>query len=423
MTLREDARTGIALYEGRTSSGLPVYVFPMPGFQTRYAMLAVRYGGCDRRFRLNGRWLDTPAGIAHYLEHKLFDMPGYDAMERFNALGASANAFTAPDMTGYLFACTEKFQACLQELLQFVTTPCFTPESVEKERGIITQEIRMGLDDPGRRVHMELMRALYRQHPVREPIAGTVETIGQITADTLHLCHSAFYTPENMVLCCAGDLEPEQVLELAEALVPAGGAAPERDYGPEAGLLPVRIRSSVEMPVSMPLFRIGSKLEQPAGWSQNRLQLTAELAAELLLGESSQLYQQMYEEGLINTSFSSGVLNVPGSSVLCIGGRCAQPVAVLGRIADAAERFRVDEAAARRLANLKRAKLGNFMMSLDSAEDLCHTQAEYAFSSELLSDYPGLCSAVTDEEVGTLVREMLKPERLALSQIEPLSQS
>ena len=173
MLLKEWPRSGVSRWEGKTSSGLPVFVYPMPGFQTKYAVLAVKYGACDRRFLLDGKRKDTPAGVAHYLEHKLFDMPDYDVGERFAALGASPNAYTSHGMTAFLFSCTENFEPCLEELLRFVTTPYFTPESVEKERGIIAQEISMSEDDPSRRVDRRFFRALYRGHPVRDPVTGT----------------------------------------------------------------------------------------------------------------------------------------------------------------------------------------------------------------------------------------------------------
>ncbi len=414
-------RCGLSVYEGTTQNGLRVFVTPMPGFQTRFALLATRYGGCDRRFRVEKGWMETPAGIAHYLEHKMFDMPDRNVMERFSALGASPNAFTGSGMTGYLFGCTEHFGENLRELLEYVYTPCFTPESVEKERGIIGQEIRMGLDDPARRVHQELLRALYRNHPVRDPIAGTPESIDAITAELLGDCYRMFYTPENMVLCCAGDLDPEEVFRIAEELTPQGQPAPQRDYGKEEDALPVRVRTEQKMAVAMPLFRFGSKLPkvQP-GEETARQQICADLAAELFCGEGSPLYSSLYEEGLINSSFYSGAYFFPEGGVFCVGGRCSAPYEVQNRVMDAAEHFRMDGEMRARCRRVRHAALGNFLMLLDSPENLCHTQADSYLNGYSHMDYPRLCESVTEAEITAMIQESLKPERIAMSVVNPL---
>ena len=421
MNVLEYPRCGIRIHEGKTSAGLPVFVFPMEGFRSKYAYFAVKYGGCDRRFRLDGRWTDTPAGIAHYLEHKMFDMPDYNALEPFAALGADPNAFTSDGMTGYLFSCTDHFEECLQELLHYVTTPYFTPESVAKEQGIIGQEIRMGEDDPGRRVRRNLMRALYRDHPVRDTIVGTAESIAGITAETLNECHSMFYVPGNMVLCCAGDIDPEKVLALAEAVPKAAKDAPERDYGDTEELLPVTVRAEEKMTVSMPICMMGAKLAwQSDGAAWAREQILAGLACDLLLGEGSPLYTELYEGGIINQSFYADPFDFPRGGVCCAGGRCPDPEALLGRIVDAAESFRMDGASKARLERLKRAALGNFIMALDSPEELCHTQAESWFGGWERMKFPAILDSIGAADAEAFLNETFRADRLALSVIRPL---
>lgn len=422
MTSREETRSGVRRFEGVTAAGLKVFVYPMPGYQTKYAFFAVKYGGCDRRFQVDGAWQDTPAGIAHYLEHKMFDMPGYNAMERFTALGASPNAFTANDMTGYLFSCTEHFEENLRELLTYVTTPYFTEESVRKEQGIIGQEIRMGDDNPSRRVRKNLMQALYRDHPVRDSIAGTVESIAEITPELLESCHRTFYDPRNMVLCCAGDVAPEKVMKLAELLVPAAkGKAPRRDYGREEKLTPCTVRTEERMAVSMPLFMLGGKLRWlPDGRAWTRKLLLTDLCCELIAGEGSPLYSELYSAGLINSSFYAGTADFPHGGVVCAGGRCADPMAVMGKLTDAAEHFRLDAAAEARFRRLKKTMLGNFIMTLDSAQELCHTQADAWFDGFEQLEYPALFEELQAEEAEAVIRECFRPDRLALSVIRPL---
>ena len=421
MNVKDYPRCGVKIHEARTSTGLPVFVFPMEGFRSKYAFFAVKYGGCDRRFRQDGRWTDTPAGIAHYLEHKMFDMPDYNAMEPFAALGADPNAFTSDGMTGYLFSCTDHFEECLQELLHYVTTPYFTAESVAKEQGIIGQEIRMGEDDPGRRVRRNLMRCLYRSHPVRDAIVGTADSIARITPETLYECHRTFYVPSNMVLCCAGDVDPEGVLAAAEKVAPCEKNSPERDYGEAEDLLPVSVRSEEKMAVSMPLFMMGAKLPwKPDGAAWAREMILADLACDLLLGEGSPLYSEMYGAGLINQSFYAGSFDFPKGGVCFAGGRCPDPEAVMGRIVDAAEAFRMDGPYKARLERLKRAALGNFIMALDSPEELCHTQAESWFGGWERMEYPGILESIGASEAEAFLKETFRADRLALSAIRPL---
>ena len=224
---------GETVYEDSLPNGLRILTVTKPGFHKTFAMFAVRYGGADRRFRLGDDWIDTPAGVAHFLEHKMFDMPdGSNVLAELSARGASPNAYTGSAVTAYHFTCTENFAVNLDTLLTYVSTPYYTAESVQKEQGIIGQEIRMYENSPGSVGYYRLMEILYRHHPVRENVAGTVESIASITPETLYNCHKVFYTPSNMVLCCVGDVDPEAVAATAERILPSEpGEQPDRDYG------------------------------------------------------------------------------------------------------------------------------------------------------------------------------------------------
>ena len=188
-------------------NGLNVFVFPKPEYQKSYAFFATNYGGMNTRFCLNGEWHQTPEGVAHYLEHKMFDTEEGNALQDLAANGASPNAFTSNAITGYYFESTEKFMENLKILLSFVSIPWFTKESVDKEQGIIGQEIGMIEDNPDWRVFTNLMKALYQNHPIRISVAGSVESISHITPEILYACHKAFYDPANMVLCVAGNVD------------------------------------------------------------------------------------------------------------------------------------------------------------------------------------------------------------------------
>ena len=423
MTRQDFAQYGMARYSGVTENGLRVHVFPRKGFQTKYAFFAVEYGGCDLRFLNRGRWQDTPAGVAHYLEHKMFEMPDYTAIEKLSALGARPNAFTSSSMTGYHFTSTENFLLCLEELIRFVTTPYFTEESVAREQGVIAQEIRMRADEPGRRVRTELMKSLYARHPIREGNLGTEKSIAEITPEILYACHEAFYRPDNMVLCCAGDVDPEEIFALAERLAPEKPKRrlPERDYGADEGLLPVNLRAEGRMSVSVPVFLLGSKLPFPGyGRDWGKALRLAELSCELLLGEGSPLYAELYGEGLIDRSFSSGPLDYPAGGAVCAGGRSRDSQAVLGRIADAAEVFRADRDAEERFSRLQKAYLGNFIMALDSLTGLCHTQADGQFCGWDAMELPELCGELSVRDAETFIHDTFRADRLAISAVRPL---
>ena len=217
---------GETLYRHTLPNGLTVLVSPRPGFTRKLAYFVTDYGSIHRKFTLDGKSVTAPAGVAHYLEHKMFDLPDRDVSAEFAALGAHVNAFTSYDVTAYYFGCTVNFESCLKLLLEFVSTPWFTEESVAKEQGIIGQEIGMNADNPDTRIFENLMQAMYENHPIREPILGTQESIAQIDKQVLYESHRAFYRPGNMLLCVVGDVDPEEVTRIAEQILPPEEAAP-----------------------------------------------------------------------------------------------------------------------------------------------------------------------------------------------------
>lgn len=271
------------LYRDTLENGLDVAVVSRKGFTKKMAYFVTDYGSIHTDFLLDGREYHAPAGVAHYLEHKMFDLPGErDVSGEFAAMGAMTNAFTGYDMTAYYFSCTDHFDDCLRLLLEFVSTPYFTEESVEKERGIIDQEIGMNLDSPDSVIFDALMEGMYREHPIRVPILGTSETIREITAEVLYNCHRAFYTPGNMLLCVVGDVDPEQVAQIARQVL--GGE--KREVGvklrpwKEAMTCPTGERTA-SMEVAMPMFNLAFKCESVGtGDDAIRTEMIADLAAE-----------------------------------------------------------------------------------------------------------------------------------------------
>ena len=421
MTKLEYPRIGETVFEEVLDNGLHVFVFPKPEFGKYYAFFSTRYGGMDTRFRLNGQWLDTPMGIAHYLEHKMFDTPDGNALQTLSAAGASPNAFTSTDITAYHFECTDRFRENLRTLLSFVSVPYFTEESVEKEQGIIAQEIRMYEDNPSWQVYHMLMESLYSVNPVRNSVAGSVESIREITAETLYHCHEAFYTPSNMVLCVAGNVDPEEVCAIAREILPkVKKPLIPREQGENEPETVCRSYSERTMAVATPLFLLGVKVP-PAGDGPAQLEqkLLGDLACEALMGSSSPLYSRLYAQGLINASFYCGYADDPGAAYLIAGGESRDPAALRDAIlaeADRVSREGLDDGLFQRL---KKAAYGGYVKALNSFENLCVQQARGYFAGQDPWTFPEFYDKLTRESAEALLRSWFRPDRVTLSVIRP----
>ena len=421
MQKTEYKNIGETLYACTLPNGLRVRVLPKPGFNSFYAVFATNYGGAHRAFTLDGQHIDTPAGVAHFLEHKMFDLPGGDnALNILTANGADPNAFTSSGMTAYYFECTENFEQNLRMLLHFVSTPYFTPETVQKEQGIIAQEIRMGEDNPGVVLYYDLLRMLYKSHPIRDRVAGTVESIAEITDKTLYDCHRAFYSGANMVLCIAGDVDPERMSAIAfEELPSAHTTAPTADL-PDDGELPFEQYKRTEMPVSAPQFFIGAKLRSETdGEAALRQRLVAMLAMRLLCGYSSPFYARLYAEGLLNRDFDYEVDCTAGTATIIIGGESAEPERVRDELTAEVGRIVREGFAADAFERARRASLGARLRGLEDFDNVCLSIAEGVFDGyDALSSAAAL-ETVTKDECESFVREKLAAERLALAVIAP----
>ncbi|WP_251444894.1 EF-P 5-aminopentanol modification-associated protein YfmH [Vermiculatibacterium agrestimuris] len=421
MEEKKYSRIGERMFHTQLPNGLHIYVSPKPGFQKSYAFFATNYGGMDMRFELDGQWLDTPAGVAHFLEHKTFDTEDGNALQDLAANGASPNAFTSTALTGYYFESTEKFEENLKILLSFVSIPYYTQESVDKEQGIIGQEIRMGDDEPDTQVFYGMLEGLYAHNPVKENIAGTVESIAQITAETLNLCHKAFYDPGNMVLCVAGDVDPERIAAIAQEILPKEGHIPaRRDYGPAEGERAAQSRWEKEMAVSTPIFQLGFKDTPPEqGEAWLRWELLGDLACEALLGTSSPLYAKLYGEGLVNEAFSYGCEAYPGAAFLCAGGESRDPEAVREAVLAEAKRIGregIDEGLFRRL---KRAAYGSLVRGLNSFENLCVSQSAAHFHGYSYLTFPEVFETISKSNVEACICRVVTEEKTALAVIKP----
>ena len=421
MVSKQYPRLGETVFHEILENGLHIYVDRRRNFQKSYAFFATNYGGMDMRFHQDGRWKDTPAGVAHFLEHKMFDTKDGNALQDLAANGASPNAFTSSALTGYYFESTEKFFDNLKILLSFVSVPYFTEESVDKEQGIIGQEIRMVEDDPDNQVFYALMECLYDHHPIRVPIAGTQASIAKITAGTLYSCHKAFYNPANMVLTVAGDVDPEQVCAIAKEILPNESLPQiDRDYGGEEDSNAACGEKELTMEVSTPIFQLGFKCD-PAQRGEAWLQreLTGELACEALLGSSSPLYAKLYSQGLINKNFGYGFELYPGCALMVAGGESLDPRAVRDAVLAEGERLAQEGIDPDLFQRLKKGVYGAKVRGLNSFEFTCISMAQSHFAGVDYFRFPELFDGITKETVEDGIRRWVTAQRCGLAVVRP----
>ena len=425
MTAKEYPRLGEKLYRRTLPNGLTVLVVPRPGFTRKLAYFVTDFGSVHTDFELEGRVIHVPAGIAHFLEHKMFDLPGRDVSAELAALGAGTNAFTSYDMTAYYITCTENFEPALKLLLEFVSTPYFTAESVQKEIGIIDQEIGMYLDTPDSRVFENLTQGLYRNHPVRVPILGSSDSIRDITPELLYDCHRAFYTPGNMLLCVVGDVDPDRVAAIATDLL-GSDARPvgKKLQAWEESMEIVTAQQDLQMEVAMPMFNLGFKCEYPGtGEKAIRQEMVGDLAAEALFGESSELYLRLYEEGLIDSSFGGGFETIDGMAMLLCSGDSDNAEAVRDAVLAQAEKLcreGVDDAD---FARMKRSAFGRRIRDLDSFDSTCFRLCAYELSDYDYFQFPEVYERIEKEEIQEFIRRVVCAERCSLSVINPLEEA
>ena len=423
MKRKEYKNIGESVYSEQLENGLMIKVIEKSGFNKRYAFFATDYGGADRRFQLAGQWKDTPEGVAHFLEHKMFDTKDGNALTKLSENGASPNAFTSADMTAYHFESTDHFYENLKILLSFVSVPYFTDESVRKEQGIIGQEIRMTEDDPEYNVYYHLMKSLYRSNPIRDSVAGTIESIAKITADTLYDCHRVFYHPANMVLCVTGDVNPAAIISAAREILPKGrGEVPKRDYGEAESLFPERQKYKTSMEVSQTLFMAGCKVPlKTDGPDQLRQELVGEMSLAFLIGRSSPLFIRLYGEGLLNNTFSYAFESAAGAAYVMFGGESRDPDAVCAEIQREAATVAANGPDLQFFSRLKKSFFGKKLRELNAFDVVCYNHARGYFRGYDVYESPSLLNNITAEDIRSFMRENITGAKMAVSVVQPVS--
>ena len=413
-------------YEIIHRSGLPVYVFPKKLTAT-YAILSARYGAMDTSFRTpEGELLTVPDGVAHFLEHKLFENPdGSDSFAKFSACGADANAYTTSNRTAYLFSCTEHFADALTELLTFVTTPYFTPETVRKEQGIIAEEIRMYDDSPWDRCFQQLMESMYTVCGIRKNICGSEQSIAEITDSLLHICYRTFYRLSNMALVVCGDVTPEEVLAVCDRVLPAHAEVSPvvrvEQEEPEAVGKPY---AEVRMQVSKPIFTLGFKDPVlPAGAGERERRYVAmNLLDEAVFSRAGALYSTLFEEGLLTASYSYSYSNTDRCAFHTVSGEGDDPRLIEARIVSCLEELAVTGIAPEEVERARRVLYSDELQSYDSTEEIANELLSYLFDGADLFSQPALIQSITAEEVNALLPTLLRPDCRSLSVVLPMEE-
>lgn len=413
---------GETLYEEKHQSGLWVYTLPKPGYSKSYALFATRFGSADAAFidPKTGERVELPDGIAHFLEHKMFEQPdGQNVFDRFAETGANANAFTSFHMTGYLFSCTRAFYQNLAILLDYVQTPWFTDENVQKEQGIIGQEIRMYQDDPNWRSYFNVIEAMYQKNPINRDIAGSIKSIATITKERLYQCYHTFYHPSNMVLFCVGDVEHTKVMQTVEEML----SDSFREIGP-IQRIPFEEPPQVAKPlveqslsVSLPLFYLGFKNNRPVkdGADLLRRELTMDLLLETVAGKSSPLYQTLYEEGYVTNQFGCESTFELTHSYVLFGGEAPDPEAAIDVLRRELAALLPNGPDRKAVERARRVMQGDAVRLFNSVDSIAQEFTEYLNRGILLFDKPQVLEQITYEEVCDALRELLEQDVQAVS--------
>lgn len=413
-------RAGDSYYKINHPSGLTVYVYPKEGYNSAYAIFGTRYGSINTCFSVdNGEKITVPDGIAHYLEHKLFESEDGDAFVRYAKTGANANAYTSFEKTCYLFSCTDKFDESLEILLDFVQDPYFTAQTVAKEQGIIGQEIKMYDDSPDWRVMFNMLEAMYKNHPVRIDIAGTVESIAQITAEKLYDIYNVFYNLNNMVLCVSGNVTVEQVLKTADKMLKPSEKHKIHNYFEDEPYEICEPYVEQSFPVSMPIFNFGFK-ERADSLLDEKQTAQTEILLSMIASQTSTLYRNLMDYNLINSSFSYELFEGPGYCSVIFGGESRAPKQAAEMIKQYISKIKKKGLDKNDFETAKKAVYGDIVSSLNSVDSIANTIADYHFNGNELFSYIDAIAETTFDDVCKRLNEMLDVNNCTLSVVKQL---
>ncbi len=417
----------------KLENGLDVIIIPMKNVSRKYATYATHFGSINYRFKPEGEdeMLTVPDGVAHFLEHKLFEQEeGENALDKLTKMGANPNAYTSFNHTAYLFDTTDHFTEIFKALMHFVQNPYLTEENVEKEKGIIGQEIGMYDDDPDWQLFFGFVNCLYGKHAITKDIAGTVETISHITPDILYKCYHNFYKPSNMVICVVGNVNVEEVVNLIKENVKPKGTLDkiERDYGEEKEEI-YQSKIEKEMEVSLPSFMFGYKdnfnrqmLE--SGYEQEhkdvlQYDVALQIALELIAGKSTKLFEELYSEGLVTREFGLSFTYEEDYAYTSFDNESTDYQKVVQRVVDQIEELKKHGVNQEEFERTKKVLYGNFVKRFNDVSGVATMVISDYFKGINTFDYVKAYEQVDQKMVEEAIRKHFDPSKMAISVIKP----
>lgn len=413
----KSADLGEKYYEIDHKSGLKIFVMPKENYSSAYAIFATKYGSVDNCFRQAGcdEWTVVPQGIAHFLEHKLFESEDLDAFSRYAETGASANAYTSFEKTCYLFRCNDNFAQSLEILLDFVTHPYFTKETVEKEQGIIAQEIRMYYDVADWMSTFNLFRCLYHNHPVKIDIAGTVESISKITDKLLYKCYNAFYNLHNMCLAVVGNVDTDEVLSVCDKMLETAPTLEiERSFEPEPREI-VKAYDEYNLELSVPVFAFGYKEECKNKTADIKTVIETNLLLEILAGDTSDLYIDLFGKGMINSTFSTEYFNGFGYEGIMFSGESEQAEEVADAIKLAVDKLKRTGISDEQFESARRLLYGREIMNYNDIDAIANALVSSHFEGYSMFEVIDLYKSITKSDIENRLANIMEEKYSALS--------
>lgn len=421
MKIIESSKIKEKEYIEKLDNGMTVIIIPKPNLDKKYIIWGTHFGSIDNRFIMpkTGEEVFIPDGVAHFLEHKMFEQPdGTNSLDTLMALGLDANAYTTNDHTAYLFECTNNFYKGLDELMDYVQHPYFTDENVEKEKGIIGQEIKMYDDEPGWRLYMNAMDCMYKNNPIKLDIAGSVESISKITPDVLYKCYNTFYNPSNMVMVVCGDFKPEEILEeIKKRLVEKEEQGEIKRIYPEKEEKINKPYNEVEMEVSTPLFMLGYRDTEGMEDKKEivRKHIAIEILLNMIIGKSSDTYKELYEAGDLLAQPDLDYEFSDEYSHILISGQSKNPQKIKENVEKCIENFKKNGLNDEHFNRIRKKVYGDYVVEYNSVGDIARMFLSDKMKGINSFDYIEEYNTVTKEYVEEVLKNVFKTENMIMS--------
>ena len=422
MQIIENSKVKEKLYIEKLENGLTIMIIPKKGIQKKYVIWGTNYGSNDSKFIVPGeeQVTEVPKGVAHFLEHKMFEQEsGVNSLDTLTALGVEANAYTTNDHTAYLFECTENFYPALDELMDYVQHPYFTDENVEKEKGIIGQEIMMYDDYPEWKVYLNSLEAMYHNHPVKLDITGTIETISHIDKEILYKCYNTFYNPSNMAMVVCGDFEPEQLLqEIKNRLIDKKADGKIKRIYPEEQESIVKEKVEQKMDVSEPLFTIGIKDKIVSEKEKVKKHIAIEILLSIIIGKSSELYQDLYNEGILFTTPSLDYEFGTGYSHILITGQSKLPEKVYEKFKNTINEIKQKGIDKEKFERIKKTIYGSYVREFNEVGEIARMFLSDFFKGINSFEYLEEIPIINENYVEQILKEVFNEDKMVISVIK-----